>query len=143
MFDRRHFVGLFAGTAFSGTRLPEALWEAVQDEPESPITATMIEGAEQVAGLEMTPDEREMMRSGLGRYLESYRALRGIEIPNQVPPALGFEPDMPGVDATPPVGPDHVRPTRWRRLARPSAVLNVVFTGPPRSSHTDRVPSGR
>ncbi len=127
MFDRRHFVGLFAGTAFASTRLPGALWEAVQDEPESPITVGMIEGAEQIAGLEMTPDEREMMRSGLGRYLESYRALRSIEIPNAVPPALGFEPDMPGVGATLPEGPDRVRPTRWQRVGRPADSDELAF----------------
>ncbi len=127
MFDRRYFVGLFAGTAFAGTRLPATLWEAVQDEPESPITVGMIEGAEQIAGLEMTPDEREMMRSGLGRHLESYRALRGIEIPNAVPPALGFEPDMPGVGATLPEGPDRVRPTRLQRMARPADSDELAF----------------
>ena len=127
MFDRRHFVGLFAGTTFAGTRLPEVLWEAVQDEPESPITVAMIEGAAQIAGLEMTSDEREMMRSGLGRYLESYRALRSIDIPNAVPPALSFEPDMPGVGATLPEGPDRVRPTRWQRVARPTDSDELAF----------------
>ncbi len=127
MFDRRHFVGLFAGTAVAGTRLPASLWEVVQEEPESPITAAMIESAEQIAGLELTPDEREAMRSGLGRYLESYRALRGIEIPNTVPPALGFEPDMPGVDAEPPEGPSRMRPTRWQRVARPVDDGDLAF----------------
>ena len=127
MFDRRHFVGLFAGTAFAGTRLPAAIWEVMQDEPESPITAAMIEGAEQIAGLELTPDEREMMRSGLGRYLESYRALRGIEIPNTVPPAVGFDPDMPGVDAVPPHGPNRLRATRWQRVARPADDDDLAF----------------
>ena len=120
-------MGLFAGTTFAGTRLPAVLWEVVQDEPESPITAAMIEGAEQIAGLEMTPDEREMMRSGLGRYLESYRALRGIEIPNAVPPAIGFDPDMPGVGVTLPKGPDRLRPTRWATLTRPADNDELAF----------------
>lgn len=99
---RRAFLAAFAGTGLAGTLFPGALWARWQQDEEEPhITAEMIADAERLAGLELTPEEREMMRRGLDENLESFERLRALEIPNEVPPALVFEPVMPGVEAVP------------------------------------------
>ena len=97
--DRRRFMGACSAAGLSGTLFPGVLWARIQEEaPESPITSAMIAEAEKIAGLELTDEERELMRRGLGRNLDSYAALRELKIPNDVPPSLVFEPAMPGVE---------------------------------------------
>lgn len=124
---RRTFLAAFAGTSLAGTLLPGVLWARWQEEPESPITAAMIAEAERIAGLEMTPEEREMMRGGLARNLGAYAALRGIDIPNEVPPALLFEPVMPGVEASPDGAEPPLRLAPWPEATRPAAADELAF----------------
>jgi Asp-tRNA(Asn)/Glu-tRNA(Gln) amidotransferase A subunit family amidase len=99
--DRRRFMGFFTAAGLSGTLFPGVLWARLQDqeEEEPQITSEMIADAEAIAGLEFTDEEREMMRRNLDRNLRSYVALREVEIPNEIPPALLFDPVMPGVEA--------------------------------------------
>ncbi len=99
--DRRRFMGFFSAAGLGGTLFPGVLWARLQqqEEEEPQITSEMIADAEAIAGLEFSDEEREMMRRNLDRNLRSYVALREIEIPNDVPPALLFEPVMPGVEA--------------------------------------------
>lgn len=125
---RRAFLAAFAGTGLTGTLFPGVLWARWQEEePESPITAEMIADAERIAGLELTPEEREAMRDGLAEHLESYARLRELRIPNDVPPALLFEPVMPGVEAHPdaPAGP--LRVSRGGHGARPDDAADLAF----------------
>lgn len=51
-----------------------------------------IVGAEKIIGLEFTPVERDSMLQDLIDNLESYLKIRGIDIPNSVPPSLQFNP---------------------------------------------------
>ena len=99
--DRRRFMGFFSAAGLGGTLFPGVLWARLQEqeEEEPQITSEMIADAEAIAGLEFTDEEREMMRRNLDRNLRSYVALREVEIPNDVPPALLFDPLMPGVEA--------------------------------------------
>ena len=99
--DRRRFLQFFSASGLAGTLFPGVLWARWQQEPESPITAEMIAEAEKIAGLELNDQEREMMRGGLARNLEAFEKIRQLQIPNEVPPALVFEPVMPGVQASP------------------------------------------
>ena len=103
--DRRAFVAFFStttvGTGLGSTLFPGALWARMRQEnaengPVS-ITAEMIADAERVAGIELSEDERETMLRGVERNLRSYEELRALRIPNEVPPALVFDPWMPGV----------------------------------------------
>ena len=98
--DRRAFMGFFSATSLAGTLFPGVLWAQLrgQEEGEPTITTAMIAEAEKIAGLELTEEEREDMRRGLDRNVEAYRQLHELEIPNEVPPALLFEPVMPGVE---------------------------------------------
>ncbi|HVS63928.1 MAG TPA: amidase [Thermoanaerobaculia bacterium] len=98
--DRRAFIAFFYATGLGGTLFPGALWARLQQEngeSGAAITAEMIADAERVAGIELSEDEREMMLRGVERNLRSYEELRALRIPNEVPPALVFDPRMPGV----------------------------------------------
>jgi Asp-tRNA(Asn)/Glu-tRNA(Gln) amidotransferase A subunit family amidase len=129
MIDRRRFLEFFGAGGLAGSGLGEALWVRWQEEPESPVTVAMIAAAEEVAGLQFDPDEREMMRDGLARYQEAYAAIRALSIPNGVAPALTFEPNLPGVDAVIAEGEDHVRATLRGPSRVPGSEADVAFAG--------------
>ncbi len=56
------------------------------------IKTENIAGAEKIVGLEFTRMERDSMLQDLIDNLKSYLALRGVEIPNSIPPAMEFNP---------------------------------------------------
>jgi len=60
------------------------------DEPK--ITKENIAGAEKIIGLDFTETERDSMLQDLIDNLKSYLALRAVEIPNSIPPAMEFNP---------------------------------------------------
>jgi len=93
--DRRRFFALFAGLGLGGSALPALLW--AQDEAGEEITKATLAAAEKLAGLELTDEERELMLDGVQEAREAYRAMRTVELPNSVPPALVFDPVPPGV----------------------------------------------
>ncbi|GAB3541919.1 amidase [Spirosoma fluminis] len=57
-----------------------------------PITADMAEVAAQLFGLEFTPAERDSMLGNLTNFRTNYEELRKVELPNDVAPALYFNP---------------------------------------------------
>lgn len=61
------------------------------------ISRRDIKGAEKTIGLEFSPAEQKMMLNGLKRRLTSYTELRKVELPNSIPPALAFNPILPGM----------------------------------------------
>jgi hypothetical protein len=95
--DRRDFLSYFSGVGLSGTLLPGVLWARIQEGQE--ITTAALAEAEKVAGLEFSEEEREAMVRGLDQNLRAYEALRAQSIPNELPPAMHFDPVMPsGLD---------------------------------------------
>ena len=65
------------------------------------------------------------MVGGLNRNLESYQALRSVSLPNHVPPAVQFDPVLPGRDL-----PSETRPFRSTRhlgLQRPADPETTAF----------------
>jgi Asp-tRNA(Asn)/Glu-tRNA(Gln) amidotransferase A subunit family amidase len=61
------------------------------------ITTKDIEATEKIAGLRFTQKERKMMQDNLKRNRSSYEKLREISLQNHVPPALFFNPVVPGM----------------------------------------------
>jgi len=121
--NRRDFLSYFSGIGLSGTLLPGVLWTRLQEEPE--ITTEILSEAEKIAGLEFSEEEREAMIRGLNRNLRSFEQLREQPIPNEVPPALVFDPVLPGMKV-----PTEVRPfrsTRPRGVVRPARLEEVAF----------------
>ena len=121
--DRRDFLSYFSGVGLAGTLLPGVLWARFQEARE--ITPAIIAEAEKVAGLEFTEEEREAMVRGLNQNLEAYEALRAHPIPNEVPPALHFDPVLPSMGMPVEAGP--FRRSRPPEVRAPDNLEEVAF----------------
>ena len=122
-FNRRDFLSYFSGVGLSGTLLPGVLWARLQEGGE--ISTATLAAAEKVAGLEFSDEEREAMVRGLNQNLQAYEALRAQPIPNEVPPALRFDPVLPSMDLPTEVEP--FRPSRAPGLRVPDNLEEVAF----------------
>jgi len=94
---RRKFFAYFSGLGICSTLFPQILWAKLQEKEQPKITKEMIQDAEKIAGLEFTDEEREMMLDGVNDYVKAYETLRSIPIDNNVPPAIQFNPIIPGM----------------------------------------------
>lgn len=121
--DRRAFMAYFSAVGLSGTLLPGILWARLQ---ESPLTSDMVADAEKLAGLTFTDAEREMMLEGLEDNRRAFLDLRGQTIPNEVPPAIHFDPQLPGT--VPQVSDMPFRRSRTGPVTRPGSVDEVAFS---------------
>lgn len=136
--DRRCFVtaagvaGLAAAGARAGTHQDAAQGDASsQDspprepapEPTGPLGVSDIIGAERVAGVAFTPEEREQMLPALRAALPGYDRRRAMDIPNETGPACVFAPLDPGRSAVPDGG--FAAPGEARPL--PEAGADIAF----------------
>src|SRR5688572_85823 len=97
-------------------------------EGEIPFTKNDIASAEKLIGLEFTDAERDSMQTDLADYRKGYDALRAVKVPNDVPPALVFDP-VPGRDPSP-AGSKMTPAPVWsnpRKVSRPSNLEDVAF----------------
>ena len=121
--DRRTFMSFLTGLGVGGTVFPAALWALVQDETR--ITKETVACAEAIAGLSFTDAERELMLEGVNENLRAYERLRTVPIPNDVPPALRFDPALPGRTFSPA---GRRAPERQPRgVRRPAQLEEVAF----------------
>jgi Asp-tRNA(Asn)/Glu-tRNA(Gln) amidotransferase A subunit family amidase len=79
------------------------------NEAPSDITPEVITAAASLIGLELTAEEQDLMPGRLARQRDSYNQYRARPLANSVPPALRFDPRLPGM-----------RFDRRRRPFRPS-----------------------
>jgi Asp-tRNA(Asn)/Glu-tRNA(Gln) amidotransferase A subunit family amidase len=87
-------MAYLGGMGLSGTMLPSVLADA----PEAgEINNEILSRAEQLAGLEFTANEREMMLEGLNEQLKDYKQLRELVFDNSICPAFQFNPVLPGM----------------------------------------------
>lgn len=121
--DRRSFMNVMAGFGLGGTLFPGVLWAQARGQAE--VTAEMVADAEQVAGLEFSPDERDMMLRGLNQNLSAFEAMREHVIPNEISPAMIFEPMLPGRVLPTEVRP--FRPSRHPGVKRPAVLEEIAF----------------
>lgn len=89
---RRAALGLFAGAGAAGVTAAAAA--ARQDA--RPITADTIQSAESLFRVDYTDAEREQMLDGIQGWVGRAEALRAMEKPNELAPALTFDPRLPG-----------------------------------------------
>ncbi|MEE2821532.1 MAG: amidase [Acidobacteriota bacterium] len=95
--ERRRFLAYFSGVGLTSTLFPGILWAHMQQEQSSRVTAEMIRGAEQLSGVEFTPEEREEMVQAVNQNLERYDEMRKTPLSNGDWPALQFNPALPGM----------------------------------------------
>lgn len=93
-FDRRSFMGYFAGVGLTSTLFPGVLWAKLAAGAD--ITVETIASAEEVAGLHFDPAERELMLDGLKQQERRIEALHNVALPHSVSPAIVFDPLPPG-----------------------------------------------
>lgn len=81
---------------------PEIHAAGVAKEKLPKITTAMIEAAEALAAISLTPAQREMLVSGLTEQRDSVEVIRTLHLANSTPPAFVFDPVPPGMvlDAT-------------------------------------------
>ncbi|MDZ4805927.1 MAG: amidase [Candidatus Eisenbacteria bacterium] len=97
--DRREFLRWCAGIGLTGAALAEA-GRAMAQAPvggPAPIADAVLAGGAELAGLDFTAPEREMMAAGAADNRDAIRRLRQVSLGNEVAPALIFTPLLPGV----------------------------------------------
>jgi Asp-tRNA(Asn)/Glu-tRNA(Gln) amidotransferase A subunit family amidase len=114
-YDRREFMGYFTSIGLGGTLLPGVLWAKVAAGEE--ITPATVADAEEVAGVQFEPEEREMMIDGLKLQTQRIAALHKIPLDNAISPALVFNPLPTGKT---------LRPDRRRAPVRSRATPRAV-----------------
>jgi Asp-tRNA(Asn)/Glu-tRNA(Gln) amidotransferase A subunit family amidase len=106
-FDRRSFMGYFAGAGLGSTLFPGVLWAKLAAGAE--ITVETIASAEEVAGVHFDAAERELMLDGLKQQEQRIEALHKVSLSNSVSPAIVFDPRPPGKTIAPPTNRPMVR----------------------------------
>jgi Asp-tRNA(Asn)/Glu-tRNA(Gln) amidotransferase A subunit family amidase len=105
--NRRTFVRLLpaagaAGLTLSGLPLPAVAQTPTPSPSPRPsptpgrVTKDMMHNAEKVIGIELTDKQEEMALPGVNRNLDSYEAVRKIDVPLDTEPAIFFHPAQPG-----------------------------------------------
>ncbi|MCH8288395.1 MAG: amidase [Candidatus Marinimicrobia bacterium] len=92
---------------------------------EGRVSSSMIDDAASVIGLEFTRSEKDSMVEDLNDLLDSYESLRALNLPNSLPPAIGFNPVLPGM-----VSGTESRNFRYNRpdnVKRPQNLEEVAF----------------
>jgi len=95
--QRRRFIEYFALSGLSSTLLPGVLWGKLQEQSAQKITLEMLRDAEEIAGLDFTDAQREMMLKGVNQNRDIYKELRQVHLDVSVPPAFRFSPILPGM----------------------------------------------
>jgi Asp-tRNA(Asn)/Glu-tRNA(Gln) amidotransferase A subunit family amidase len=91
---RRNFLALCAAAGAGTGLFPGVLWARVEEGEE--ITEATLQEAERLAGLSFTDEQRTLMLTGLRQQVSRYAELRSVSLPNEVLPALRFDPLLPG-----------------------------------------------
>jgi Asp-tRNA(Asn)/Glu-tRNA(Gln) amidotransferase A subunit family amidase len=93
--DRRSFMAYFGGIGLGGSLVPGVLWAQLSAGAE--LTRETIACAEEISGLRFTDEQREMMLADLRDQRQQVEGIRAVRLPNSVPPALSFDPMVPGL----------------------------------------------
>src|SRR5438132_5637259 len=141
-FDRRAFMAACSSLGLSSTLFPGVLWGMVHAPAQAPaavsataatgaaqqptppaaptITREQVKGAMAVAGMKFDDAQVDMMLRSLSDRLRSYDAVWNLKLPNDVAPAILFNPVLPGMKF------ETVRKAvRISRIAAPGTPANI------------------
>jgi len=93
---RRGFLAAAPAAVAAVTAAPAAARQAAQQQAASRFGKEALEAGEKLLGVEFTEAEEEMMLRGASRNLESFEALRKLDVPLDTEPAVTFRPYLPG-----------------------------------------------
>ena len=89
------------------------------------ITAETLAEAEKVALVDYTPEERAQILEVIEGQLEAVRVRRAVSLPNEVPPAVVFDPRLPGIE---PPGRLSARAAKARSRSLPASEEEIAFS---------------
>ncbi len=92
--DRRSFLATCTAFGAGSTLFPGVLWARIASGVD--ITPAVIADAEQVAGVQFSAAQREMMVDALKNQATQIETLHKIHLDNSVAPAFNFDPVPPG-----------------------------------------------
>jgi Asp-tRNA(Asn)/Glu-tRNA(Gln) amidotransferase A subunit family amidase len=121
---RRRLISLLAATGVGSATFRRALaWQAEQA---GKITPELIQQAEWIAGIELSEEDRKSIASSVERDQRRYEALRKVELPNSIPPALAFF-ATPPQQASGPLNRSAIHPIAWSAASKPSTDEDLAF----------------
>jgi Asp-tRNA(Asn)/Glu-tRNA(Gln) amidotransferase A subunit family amidase len=121
---RRQLLQLLAGLGVGSAVFQRAL--AAQTEEAGKVTLDMIRQAEWIAGLELTEDQRKAILADVGKAVRDFKAMRGVSVAYEVPPAICFHPAL-FQSAAQGQGRGSVELTRHVAPKRPEAAEDLAF----------------
>ncbi|MBZ5533687.1 MAG: amidase [Acidobacteriia bacterium] len=95
MLDRRKFLAVCSSLGLTSTLLPGVLWAIAEDKPK--ITREMIDNAAAIADVKISDEYKDMMLEDLNGFKESFDAIYGLHMKNEVAPSVMFDPVLPGM----------------------------------------------
>ncbi len=140
VFDRRSFVGLCSIMGI-GHPMTAALWRKAERSgltlPDTPdqsqpqalvVTREMITAAATLIGLEFTDQEKDELVQTLPSTQTLVMQIHQIPLPNSVPPAIRFDPELPGKVVKPGIH-FHLtdEPRQRRKVAKPASSAELAF----------------
>lgn len=123
--SRRRFTAYFSSIGLAASLLPGILWAKMQDANRPKITPELLAGAEKLAGLSFTDEERKLMVDDLNANLGDYEKVHAVPLPNSVPPAIHFNPVLPGMSFSKEQKP--IRYSESKAVTAPSTLEEVAF----------------
>jgi Asp-tRNA(Asn)/Glu-tRNA(Gln) amidotransferase A subunit family amidase len=90
MLDRRRFLAACSGLGLGSTLLPGVLWTFADDKDK--VTIEMIDEAAAIADVPLPAEYRQLMVDALNEHVKNYEEIYKLHIPNNVAPALVFDP---------------------------------------------------
>lgn len=123
--SRRRFTAYFSSIGLAASLLPGILWAKMQEANPPKITPELLANAEQLAGLSFTDEERKLMVDDLNDNLGDYDKIHAVPLPNSVPPAIHFNPVLPGMSFSKEQKP--IRYSESKAVTAPSTLEEVAF----------------
>ena len=100
--DRRNFLNACGSLGLAGTLFPGALYTLAADGKEPRITADLIDAAAAIADIHIEADQKAQILSMLNANRKGFEELRALNMGNEIPPAIVFDPMPPGQKPVPP-----------------------------------------
>jgi Asp-tRNA(Asn)/Glu-tRNA(Gln) amidotransferase A subunit family amidase len=126
MSTRRRFLKTLPAALAAGAAAP-ALARQQPPEPAARVPKEALDCAEKIIGLDFNDAEEEMALRGVNRNLESFEALRKIDIPPDTEPAVVFRPYLSGKRPAPGATPGAAIPYSRPRPPSFDSVEDLAF----------------
>ena len=117
--NRRGFLAACSHAGIASALLPGVLYtlasraqQAAKSDKPFQVTEEMLDQAALLADVPLTAEQKKMMLDGLAGMRESYEAIRKLNLPNSVAPALIFDPLPAGAKVD-----SERKPARWSKVS--------------------------